>query len=177
MPVEFLGAAIGFASGVGVSIFSASIGSHLQKRRERQRHREEAAFKVYMLLSDLDSRYFWVVSNELNGQPNPPEIATEVRSLAFQIADKLREADDIPHLEDILTVLMDEDAYATASDRANALSTVIDSIAKTVSPSYTRVIQGISAKNLRGFLKRPPDHRNNAPGLMDPVPQPDGRRD
>ena len=63
-----------------------------------------------MLLLDLNGRYFRVASNEVHGEPPPPGIATEVRSLAFQIADKLREADDIPHLKEILTVLMSEDA-------------------------------------------------------------------
>jgi hypothetical protein len=74
-----------------------------------------------MLLMQLSGQYFWVASHELRGQPAPPEIAARVRELAWRVADKLREADDVEHLESILTVLMSKDAYKTANDRANAL--------------------------------------------------------
>jgi hypothetical protein len=68
----------------------------------------------------------------MRGEPPPPEMASKVCRLAMQIADKLREADDIPHLQEILTVLMSEDAYKTAVDRARALNAVIDSLGETV---------------------------------------------
>ena len=123
-----------------------------------------------MLLLDLNNRYFWVASKQLHGEPPPAEIATKVRSLAFQIADKLREADDVPYLEEILTVLMSEDAYKTANDRAKALDAVIGNIGKIVHPRYTKLIHDISEKNVRGFVARPPDHQNNAPAPMNQFP-------
>lgn len=166
MPVDFVATLIGFASGVGVSTITATIGSQIQKRRERQRRREQAAFEVFMLLLDLNSRYFWVASNEMHGEPPPPEIVAEVRKLAFRIADKLREADDVEHLKEMLTVLMSEDAYKTANERAKALDAVIEQVSKTVNPRYAKVIQEISEKNVRGVVARPSNHRNNAPGLM-----------
>lgn len=95
-----------------------------------------------------------------------PKIAVRVRELAWRVADKLREADDVQHLEDILTVLMSEDAYKTANDRANALDAVIDKIGEIVNPRYATVIRTISKSNLLGFTARSSDHRNNAPGLM-----------
>lgn len=166
VPVDLVGTAIVFASGVSVSGIAAAIGSQLQKRRERQRRREQAAFEVFMLLLDLNSRYFWITSNEIHGEPPPPEIAIEVHRLAFRIADKLREADDIQHLKEILRVLMDEDAYATAVDRAAALDAVIKDIGDTVNPRYAKAIRDISASNIRGFVARPSNHRNNAPGTL-----------
>jgi hypothetical protein len=166
VPTELVTPIVSFASGVGVSIFAAVVSHELQKRREKRQRREQAAFQVYMLLMDLNGRYFWIASSELHGEPPMPEIATKVRDLAWRIADKLREADDVQHVEEILRVLMSEDAYKTANDRANALNTVIDSIGKTVNPRYAKLIQGISEGNLRGFAARPSGHRNNAPGLI-----------
>jgi len=84
----------------------------------------------------------------------------------MQIADKLREADDVQHLEEILTVLMSEDAYKTANDRARALNAVIDRLGETVNPRYAKIVQSISDNNVRGFIDRPSGHRNNAPALM-----------
>jgi hypothetical protein len=157
---------VAFASGVGVSAIAAWISSLLQRRMDRQRRRDQSSFEVYMLLLELNGRYFWVASREIHGELPPPEIAAKVRDLALQIADKLREADEIQHLEEILTVLMSEDAHKTAHDRANALNAVIDKLGDTVNPCYRRVIRTISDNNVLGSLTRPSGHHNNAPGLM-----------
>jgi hypothetical protein len=150
-----------------VSIIAAFISYLLQRHSDRRRHRERAAFQVYMLLLNLHGHYFWIASNEIRGEPPPPEMTSKSCGLALQIADKLREADDIPHLQEILTVLMSEDAYKTANDRARALNAVIDSLGETVNPRYAKIVQGISDDNVRGFMDRPSGHRNNAPALMD----------
>src|SRR4051794_28353682 len=76
---------------------------------------------LYMHLLNIHGQYFWVASQELCGEPPSPEIATKTRELAWRIADKLRKTDRIPHLQDILTVLMSEDAYKSANDRAKAM--------------------------------------------------------
>jgi uncharacterized membrane protein YccC len=157
---------VGFASGIGVALIAALVTYLFQRHGDQRRHREQAAFQVYMLLLDLNSQYFWIVSNELRGEQPLPEIAAKAQSLAMQIADKLREADDVQHLEDILTVLMSEDTYKTASDRAKALNAVIDRMGKTVNPRYAKIIKHISDNNVRGFMDRPSGHRNNAPALM-----------
>jgi len=155
-----------FASGVGVSAIAAWVSYLLQNRRDRRRRREQAAIEVYMLLLELNGRYFWVASKELHDEPAPAEIVAKVHDLAWRIADKLREADDVEHLEEILTVLMSEDAYKTANERAKALSAVIDKVGDTVNPRYAKLIRTISDNNVLGLVGRPPGHRNNAPGLM-----------
>lgn len=157
---------IGFASGIGVSIIAAFVSYLLQKHGERRRLRDQATLQVYMLLLELHGQYFWIMSHELRGEPPPPGIAAKVCELAIRIADKLREAGDVQHLEDILTVLMSEDAHKTARDRFNALDAVIDKVGDTVNPRYSKLIRSISDKNVRGVLSRPSGHRNNAPGLM-----------
>jgi hypothetical protein len=117
-------------------------------------------------LLDLDGRYFWIVASESRGEPPPPQIAAKARVLAWRIADKLREADDMQYMEETLTVLMSEDAYKSAQDRARALAVVIEKIGSTVNPRYAKTIRKISDDNVRGVIARPPGHRNNAPGLM-----------
>lgn len=161
-----MNAIIGFASGIGVSIIAAFVSYLLQHHSDRRRRREQAAFRVYMLLLDLNSHYFWIASSELHGEAPPPEMTAKARSLAMQIADKLREADDVQNLEEILTVLMSEDKCKTAHDRARALNAVIDSLGETVNPRYAKIVQQISENNVRGFMDRPSGHRNNAPALM-----------
>lgn len=84
----------------------------------------------------------------------------------MRIRDKLREADDIKHLEEILTVLMSEDAYNTASDRFRALDAVIDRIGDSVNPHYTKLAKRISDDNVSGSVDRPFNRPNNAPMLV-----------
>jgi hypothetical protein len=96
------------------------------------------------------------VSHELRGQLAPPEIAVKVREL-WRVADKLREADDVEPLEGILTVLLSEDAYKTANDRANALDAVIHKICEMINPRYAKAIRDISKRNVLGFTARQTD--------------------
>jgi hypothetical protein len=166
----WLAPTIGFASGIGVSAIAAWISSLLQNRNDLRRRREQAAFEVYKLLFDLNGRYFWVASKEMHGEPTPTEIAAKVHDVAWRIADKLRETDDVQHLEEILTVLMSEDAYKTANDRAKALNALIDRMGQIVNPRYAKLIESISTNNVLGFMSRPPHHRNNAPSLMSQPP-------
>lgn len=157
---------IGFASGVGVSVVASLVSYMLQRHKDARQHREQAAFRVYMLLLELNSEYFWIASDELHGQHPRPELAAKACKLAMQITDELREADDVQHLEEILTVLMAEDAYKTANDRAKALNTVIDKLGDAVNPRYAKIVRRISDNNVHGFINRPSGHSNNAPVLM-----------
>lgn len=123
-----------------------------------------------MLLLDLNGRYFWIASREMHGESWPPEIVAKVHDLAWRILDKLREVSDVPYLEEIVTVLTSEDSYRTANDRAKALNAVIDKVGEAVNPQYTKVVKGISDRNVLGFVGRPPQHQNNAPALLSPIP-------
>jgi hypothetical protein len=97
---------IAVGSGIGLAAIAAYFAFLQEKRSERRRLRERAAFEVYMLLLELNGQYFWIVSKELRAEPSLPDVAAKVSALAWRIADKLREADDVPYLEEILTVLM-----------------------------------------------------------------------
>lgn len=161
-----LNTTIAFASGIGISLAAAYASYMLQLGKDRRQRREEAAFRVYMLLLELHGFYFWITSAELRGEPPPAEVPPKVCKIAMQIAEKLREADDVEHLEEILIVLMREDAYKTAADRANALNAVIDRMGNALTPRYAEIVRRISDDNVQGLLGRPPGHRNNAPALM-----------
>lgn len=123
---------------------------------------------THNLLQDL--RPSWLPDGsgipDLRDETWPHEVEVKVKNLAWQIADDLREADDVPHLDEIITILMKEDAYATANDRAIALDDLISRLGDKVNPRYMRAIREASSANLHGFLNRPPGHRNNSPGNM-----------
>ncbi len=164
--MQLLNLTVAFASGIAISVIAAFASYLFQRHKDRKQRREEAAFRIYMLLLDLHSYYFWIASSEFRGEEPQAGVPRKLRRIAMQIADKLREADDIRHLEEILTVLMSEDAYRTARDRSNALNDVIDKIGDTVNPRYAKIARRISEENVRGFIDRPAGHRNNAPMLM-----------
>lgn len=166
MSFDWLTSAVSFASGVGVSLFGAVAASSIQKRREAKKRHEEAAFQVYMQLLELHGLYFWVASNELHGKQVERELASRIQRLAFRIADTMREADELKHLEQVLNVLMNEDAYRSANERARALDDLIGKIGNDVNPRYAAAIRRISEKNVLGTQSRPFDHQNNAPGLI-----------
>ena len=168
MARDILVALIGFVGGIGAAIAGA-IGTYVfQKRRDNQERRKRAAFKVYMLLLDLNARYWWVATKEFHHESVPPEIRAKVRDLAFRIADKLRESDDVKHLDDILKVLMNEQAYRSAADRAKAIEALLDVMGKTVNPRYAKSIQAASNANLQHLAERPLGYSNNAPGNLWP---------
>ncbi len=166
MAIDWVLPLIGFASGIGVSAVAAVIAGAVQRNGEQVRRREQAAFHVYMQLLELNSHYFWVASNELHGEPPPPEIEKKVHDLAWRIADALRECDDVPHLEEIVTILMEEDAYPSANERAKALDQLLDKLGDAANPKYMHAIRAASSSNLMGFLKRPPGQSKNSPANM-----------
>ena len=166
MGVDWWGPLIGFASGVGVSIVAAVIGAALEQRGERPRRRERAAFNVYMQLLDLNGSYFWIASNELHGIAPSPEVEKKVRDLAWRIADALRKCDEIPYMDEIIRILMNESAYASANDRAKALDMLLEKLGAVVNPRYMKAIGAASVSNLLGSVDRPLDSRPNAPGNM-----------
>ena len=146
---------------------TAAFATYLfQRLNERKRRREQTVFRVYMLLLELHGWYFWVVSKELHGDPPSPELAAKVSKVAMEIADALRQCDDIQHLDTILAVLMSEGAYQTATERSKALDSVIDKVGNEVNPRYAGIVKRISDENIKGFVDRPANYCSNAPAVM-----------
>jgi len=150
---------IGFASGVGVALIGAMVGSVFQRRAKRRRRIEETQFQVYMKLMDVYSLYFWVVSLELRGEEVSPELKRRIRNIAWQIADLLRFEDSVSYTENILRVLMSNE-FPTAKARYDEMNKILDKFGSLVNPRYQHVIKTISEDNVmrlgsgeRSFLK------------------------
>jgi len=151
---------LAFLSGVGVALVGALIAHVLTRQRERRRIVDERRFEIYMKLMDLYGTYFWFTTAELHRKRVPDDIRRKCRDLSWQIADLLRAADDVEDLEDVLDVLMGP-GFPTATERYNAMSTLIDRIGSRVNPRYAKKIREISDANIRRLGS---GGESNAPG-------------
>jgi hypothetical protein len=136
----------------------------LTRERERWRHVEERRFESYMKLMELQGLYFWFTTAEMHSELVQPDTRLKCRSLAWQIADLLRAADEMEFLEEILDVTLGEN-FATARDRYDAMSKVIDHLGQRVNPRYAKKIREISAANFSILVS---GRRSNAPGATSP---------
>jgi hypothetical protein len=153
---------LAFLGGVGASLVGALSAHILTRVREQRRRIEERRFKIYMKLMDLYSNYFWFTTAEFHKEPVIKEIQLKCRDLAWQIADMLREADDVENLEDILEVLLGS-SFPTAKDRYHAMAKLLDVLGKRVNPRYAKKIREISEANLVRLAKT---GNLNTPGTM-----------
>ena len=144
----WLNIVLSFTSGVGVALFGAIVATIFQRRLERRRKVESERFQVYMKLMELHGLYFWVSSAEVRGQPTLPEIGPKIRDLAWQIADRLRAADQIKDLDCILEVLFSTH-YSTARERYHAIDNLLQDLGTTVNPRYAAAIRKISEENVQ----------------------------
>jgi len=151
---------LGFLSGICVTLVGALAGSIFQRHNEEHRRKERASFEVYMHLMGLNSIYFWVASAEIRGEAPPPEQKERALKVAWLIADKLRETENIEYLEDTLEILFGS-KYKSANDRANALNKIIDRYALLVNPRYAKIIKRISQENIMALAA---GQKSNAPG-------------
>ena len=154
-----LQALIGFASGIGVALISASIGFLFQRKSEKRRRIKETQYQVYMKLLDVYSFYFWVVSLELTGEEVSSDLKKRIRNTTWQIADLLRLEDSVSNTESILRVLMSNE-YTTAKARYDEMDKILNKYGSLVNPRYQKVIKSISENNIirlgsgkRSFLK------------------------
>ncbi len=150
-----------FISGVGVSLTAALIANILTRERERKRIIEERRFSIYMKLMNLHGLYFFFYSCEERSAPLAPQIKQQVKDLAWQIADLLRSADEIKHLDEILDVLF-APTFNTAKDRYHAMKALINKLGQDINPRYTKKMRSISESNIEYLAT---GHRPNAPGF------------
>lgn len=154
---------LGFLGGVLAALVGGLIASIVQRHNEEKRRKEEAHLAVYLLLMELNARYFWVASAELNGRPPPEEERSACRSVSWKLADRLRTYDAVEYIDEILEVLFSA-IVPTANERARKLDALLEKYGKLVNPSYAKHIAYISRANIMalGAEKRT---KNNAPGL------------
>jgi hypothetical protein len=112
-----------------------------------------------MQLMDLQAWYFWFTTGEMHGTEVKVDVRRRCRDLSWQIADKIRAADDVDYLEETLDVLLSP-RFSTARERYDAMSAVLNKLGQRVNPRYQKRIREISDANLKagGWLN------SNAPG-------------
>ncbi|HWK88553.1 MAG TPA: hypothetical protein VNP72_01110 [Longimicrobium sp.] len=84
---------------------------------------------------------------ELHNDELRPERTLQIRSLAWQIADQLRAADAVEVVPELLRVLQST-GFATAAERYEAMSALIDRLGNAVNPRYAATVRKISNENL-----------------------------
>lgn len=153
---------LGFLGGVLAALVGGLIASVVQRRHEQARRRADAQLHIYFRLLDLHNNYFWVASAELHGEEPRPETLANCREITWKLADRLRTFDDVAHLDEMLAILFSSD-IATANERANRLSSILDKYGALVNPSYARAMKRISEGNLLKHVDLRPV-KNTAPG-------------
>ena len=100
-----------------------------------------------MMLLELKSAHFWVLSNEMRGEDSNPGNVQNTWRLKWQIADELRKADEMPELKDILRVMFSME-YQTERERSERLEQIIDQLGQQVNPRYSEAIRQIDNKTM-----------------------------
>ena len=157
---------LAFLAGVGVTLTGVLAGTLAQRASGRLRRKQQARFEIYMRLLEIDSLYFWVTSDEVTGETGKPDIWKRLRSASWQVADKLREMDDVEYLDDILDVLL-ADSFDTACERAEALKRLIEKLGELVNPKYSQAIRKVSEQNQHRMMEDL-SRNSNAPGRTHP---------
>lgn len=140
---------IAFASGVGVALVGTLITAVLQRSTERKKRIERIQFQVYVNLMDLYGFYFWVINTPI--EKIDIDFKKKIRDIAWKTADLLRLEDSVPHMEDILKVLMSHE-FKNAFDRYKEMSRIIDLLGSIVNPSYQDVVRDLDKSNLIRYV-------------------------
>jgi len=145
--------ALSFATGILLTLGGVWLTNYYQRRNEWIKDKEKIRFEVYMNLLDISASYFWVTSAESRGEKPNSEILHTLRQLTFKTSDKLRQMDEIEHLEEILDVLFNQ-KYETALERSEMFDQLIDKMSKIVSPRFMKKMGEITKDNQRALITR-----------------------
>jgi hypothetical protein len=142
-----------FATGILLTLAGVWLTSYYQRKHEKTKDKEKIRFEVYMNLLDISASYFWVTSAESRGEKPNSESLHTLRQLTFKTSDKLRQMDEIEHLEEILDVLFNQ-KYETALERSEKLDQLIDKMDKIVSPRFMKKMKEITKDNQHALMTR-----------------------
>lgn len=144
---------LSFITGILLTLGGVWLTNYYQKRHERTKDKEKIRFEVYMNLLDIKANYFWVTSAESNGEKPKSEILSTLRRLTFQTSDKLRQMDEIEHMEEILDVLFNQ-KFETALERSRKFDELIDKMSEIVSPRFMKKMRELTKENQRALMTR-----------------------
>jgi hypothetical protein len=155
-------AILSFVAGILVTLVGAMLAHLLERQRDRHRRLRSRQHSLYMALLEIHQLYFFASSAEMKKIALPQEIRARLHALAWKTADMLRESDDVTHLEETLDVLLGS-GFRTATDRYDAMSSLIDRMGARVNPRYMARIRKISDENVKRMAT---GSVSNAPGSM-----------
>lgn len=144
---------LSFATGILLTLGGVWLTSYYQRKQERTKDKQRIRFEVYMNLLDISSSYFWVTSAESRGEQPNSEILYTLKQLTFKTSDKLRQMDEIEHLEEILDVLFNQ-KYETAHERSEKLDKLIEKMSEIVSPRFMKKMREITKDNQKAIMTR-----------------------
>ena len=155
---------IGFLSGIGVSVFSAIVTNIIQKRNNAEQIKEEIRFEVYMKLMEIYSLYWSICVAESQNEECDPQRKIKLWDLSWQVADSIRECDNIEYVEDIINVLFNHN-FKLAKDRYNEMKKILKKLGDKVNPKYNKIMIRISDENYK-YLEQNFTGSSNAPGVL-----------
>jgi hypothetical protein len=144
---------LSFVTGILLTLSGVWLTNYYQRKHERIKDKEKIRFEVYMNLLDISSSYFWVTSAESRREKPNSETLYTLRQLTFKTSDKLRQMDEIEHLEEILDVLFNQ-KFETALERSQKLDKLIDKMSEVVSPRFMKKMREITIDNQRALMTR-----------------------
>lgn len=151
----------GFLSGLAAALIIL-VATNLAVRAEEKRRRlQEARYQIYVQLMELSGLLQLIAASEFRKETPDRSLQLKAREVSWQLADKLRAADDLSNLDDILDVLFSH-GYPSLRDRLQSLDNVLSELGKMVNPRYKKIIRRIEDASWHR-LEEDPSKRLNAP--------------
>jgi len=127
-------------------VVGAWANSYFQAKRERQRELDREAFHLFERLALLRDVHWSATVLEFHGEPLDPEEVVKYNRLSWEVADMLREIDEIPEAEDILRAMWSLD-YTQEKERYDDLSAVLERLGKRLNPKYHDIVSKLGAQS------------------------------
>jgi len=141
-----------FLTGLLTGLLVSAAGTYFQRLSAKKKTQEELLFKVYMLLIELKSAHFWIGSREIRGEPPDSEQAKKFHDRAWQIADLLRQLDQLPELSAIAMVLFGLN-FNSEAERGEEIQRLLDVLGIKLNPRYNAAMKQVSTVNQRLMIE------------------------
>jgi len=131
-------------------VLGAWAASFFQGRQERRRELDREAFRLFERLALLRDVHWQATVLEVHGEPVMPTEVEKYNRLSWEIADSLRQIDEIPEAKDILRAMWSLN-FAREQDRYDALNDVLEQLGNRLNPKYHRIVSQISEESKTGL--------------------------
>jgi hypothetical protein len=141
-----------FFTGLLAGLLVAAAGVYFRNLSDTRKRQDELLFQIYTQLIELSGSHFWILSQELRGEQSNPERARRFSSVRWRIADLLRQADGLPEMREILSVMFSA-RFASERERAQELNRLVSLIGDRVNSRYNKAIREIDAENQKLMMQ------------------------